>query len=165
MTLATDLADLPKPGHIPRGNEWERLVDQVIGLSDMGWSTWTPSWTSDGTQPALGNGTITGRVRKYDEVDKVDATILLTMGSTTTYGTLAWHFNLPVAMSTASKTDAVAWGAAYDASSTAIYAINGRIESNVWRMGSGGGSVVLSTVPMTWATSDILILNFSYEPA
>ncbi len=165
MTWAEYPTDLAKPGHIPRGDEWMALLDQVSSLTAPGWTSWTPSWTSDGTQPALGNGTIAGRYRRVNGGDLVHSSVRLVMGSTTTYGTLGWHFNNPVTMSASAQLDNVAWGIAYDASSTGLYTITARIESSVWRFATGGGSVVLSTVPFTWATGDILLLNSAYEPA
>src|SRR5690606_3571292 len=44
------------------------------------WTAYTPSWTASTSNPALGNGTITGRYMKYGRT--VWASIKLTTGST-----------------------------------------------------------------------------------
>lgn len=167
MTWAERPSNWDKPGHIARGDENEAILDQIDSLTDPGWTSYTPTWTADSVNPALGNGTITGRYRQANGGDLVIGTVRILMGTTTTYGTGAWRLTQPVTMSANSILDGVAWGLAYDSSSTALYVIGARAEggSNLWRMGSGGGSVVLSTVPFTWATSDVLLLNFAYEPA
>ena len=165
MTWAARPTDWGQPGHVDNGTEAESILDQIDELTDMGWDSWTPVWTSGGTQPAIGNGTLTGRIRSTDGGDLVQASLRMAAGSTTTFGTSTWFFSTPVSLSASAESDNAAWGWAYDASSTAIYVINARIESSVWRMGTGGGSVVLSTVPFTWANGDILCLNFAFEPA
>lgn len=57
------------------------------------WSTYTPSWTSSGTAPNIGNGTIIGRYMKIGRT--VICHINLVMGSTSTYGTGSYNFSLP----------------------------------------------------------------------
>lgn len=70
-----------------------------IGLQ-AAWDTYTPAWTSSGTAPALGNGSIQG---KYYRVGKtVDFEVLLTPGSTTTFGTGVYSISLPPGMPSAS---------------------------------------------------------------
>lgn len=167
MTWTDRPADWDKAGHIMRADENEAILDQVASLTDPGWTDWTPTWTADSVNPALGNGTITGRYRQPSGTDLIIGSIKVVMGSTTTFGTGSWRFTQPVTMSASAILDNVSWGIAYDSSSTALYIIGAHIEgvSNLWRLGSGAGSVVLATVPFTWATSDILRLNFAYEPA
>lgn len=48
-------------------------------------TTFTPTWTSSGTQPTIGNGSITGRYKR--DGDMVDVTVYIQPGSTTTFGT------------------------------------------------------------------------------
>lgn len=59
------------------------------------WTSYTPTWTSSGTAPALGNGTLVGYYGKVGRL--VTAKIALTTGSTTTYGTGNYIFSLPLA--------------------------------------------------------------------
>jgi len=58
-----------------------------------GWTSYTPSWTSSGTQPAIGNGTIAGQYRRIGQ--NISCRIALTTGSSTTYGTGDYLFSLP----------------------------------------------------------------------
>jgi hypothetical protein len=57
------------------------------------WTAYTPSWTSSGTAPSLGNGTIIGRYMKFGRT--VVCHINLVTGSTTTYGSGSYNFSLP----------------------------------------------------------------------
>lgn len=55
--------------------------------------SYTPTWASSGTQPVLGNGSITG---SYDRNGKdIHAYGQLVIGSTTTFGTGVYQFGLP----------------------------------------------------------------------
>jgi len=58
------------------------------------WTTFTSSWTSSGTAPAIGNGTINGRYMKFGR--NILCEIHTTMGSTTTYGSGNYSWSLPV---------------------------------------------------------------------
>lgn len=67
--------------------------DALQALTDP-WTAYTPAWSSSGTQPVLGNGTLTG---KYVQTGKfVTCSGKLTYGSTTTFGTGIYAITLPV---------------------------------------------------------------------
>lgn len=73
----------------------------ALAALDAAWTAYTPAWTSTGTAPALGNGTLTGSYRKVGS-KTVFYKIRLTPGSTTTFGTGSYLLSLPaVAKSTA----------------------------------------------------------------
>lgn len=57
-------------------------------------SSYTPTWTAETTGPTLGNGTLTGRFDRHDK--DVKATGFLEIGSTTTTGTGAYSFAIPL---------------------------------------------------------------------
>lgn len=58
------------------------------------WASYTPAWTSNGTAPSLMNGTFTGL---WTQVGKtVFFRFDLTFGSSTTFGTGAYRFGIPV---------------------------------------------------------------------
>jgi hypothetical protein len=59
--------------------------------------TFAPIWSSSGTQPAIGNGSIVGRYVRNGSGWK--AWYQITFGSTTTYGTGVYFFSLPFALS------------------------------------------------------------------
>lgn len=58
------------------------------------WTTYTPTWTSSGTAPAIGNGTLLGRYMKIGRT--VICHINMTTGSLSTYGTGNYNWSLPV---------------------------------------------------------------------
>lgn len=60
-----------------------------------GVTTYTPTWSSSGTQPSIGNGTLTGRYERLG--DLVWVTINLVAGGTTGFGTGVYNLSLPVA--------------------------------------------------------------------
>lgn len=57
------------------------------------WIGYTPVWTTAGTAPALGNGSLAGRYRLIGRT--MFLSIALTIGTTTTTGTGVWAFSLP----------------------------------------------------------------------
>ncbi|ARF75675.1 hypothetical protein B7C62_28035 [Kitasatospora albolonga] len=70
----------------------QEIRDQLNSMFDV-WTAYTPAWTSSGTNPALGNGSITGRYMKIGRT--VHVSILLVGGSTTTWGTGAYSIAAP----------------------------------------------------------------------
>src|SRR4051812_10042371 len=59
------------------------------------WDTYTPTWTSSGTTPAIGNGTLNGKWIRLGRT--VTYRIQLTVGSTTTFGTGNYIWAIPTA--------------------------------------------------------------------
>lgn len=121
----------------------------------------TPTWASSGTQPAIGNGTLTSSFAVTDGV--CVETFRITMGSTTTYGTGDWT------LSTAFPATQTAIGSLYmkDAS--------GNHWTGICRLASGAQAIsmyadnvangVSATVPFTWANTDFLEATISYRIA
>ena len=128
------------------------------------WTSFVPVWSSDGTLPVLGNGTITG---KYIQIGKaVFFEIILSMGTTTTFGTGNYRLSLPV---TAAVT-VIPAGTIYatDASAGAIYNGFAALASSALMFGytSASPSALLTpTSPFTWAQSDSWQVMGHYEAA
>jgi len=80
------------------------LLNQEIRdqLNEMfaAWTTYTPTWSAATTAPSLGNGTIIGRHLKVGR--RCTAAWILTIGSTTTFGSGAYSFSLPFQVANAS---------------------------------------------------------------
>lgn len=57
------------------------------------WQNYTPSWTTNSTNPVLGNGAISGKWRRVG--DSIEISIGIHFGSTTTFGTGSWRFSYP----------------------------------------------------------------------
>jgi hypothetical protein len=153
-------------GNVTRLND---LRDAVKAASEA-WTTYTPTWTTSAGSPAIGNGTLTG---KYARVGKlIDFRIELVVGTTTTFGTAGstWRFTAPVTpVSTQRHRYA---GSAYN-NGVADYPI-------FFRWVSGGpyfevvcdattagnpDRIVTDTVPFTWGSTDVLMVQGRYEGA
>jgi hypothetical protein len=76
------------------GSTWTLCGDNA---AYAGWTTYTPSWSTGGTQPVIGNGTLTGRYRLTGKT--LDLVIWMIAGSTTTFGTAQWVFSIPSGLS------------------------------------------------------------------
>lgn len=128
------------------------------GTVHGGWTTTTPTWTTTGTAPAIGNGTLTARYNKID-----DNTYLyylnFTAGSTTTFGTGTWAFSLP--FTSVGSRNQILSGWILDSGTDNKVAAGNIVASDtkIVQITPEGGNVVTNTVPMTWATGDQLTLS------
>ena len=151
---------------IVTGQKWTAAIANQIGAA---WESFTPTWTSSGTQPAIGNGTLIG---KYTQIQKlVIAEMTVTMGSTTTYGTGNYRLGLPITAKTPLWAYAHTGTARiYDASTATIYVtVMGFFAGATtyvqgWTNGAAGGAFG-ATVPMTFAVSDEITVQVCYEAA
>lgn len=136
----------------------------LLAFSDV-WSTYTPAWTASGTAPSLGNGTISGR---YAQVRKlVFCTGILTMGSTTTFGTGVWSVSLPVTAATANNGIYVGQAFLFDNSVTANRrsGCQAIVTATTASAFAGGGGQIAPAAPFTWAVSDKWAWTLFYEAA
>jgi hypothetical protein len=128
------------------------------------WTSYTPTWSATGTAVSLGNGTITGKYMRQGSLVKVK--IVLTMGSTTTYGTGFYRFTLPVTPAV----DGVLPGCAQDISAARRY----RLAAHIVLASTSGDNMRIAcddgltngagpTAPFTWANTDVLVLDGEYE--
>jgi hypothetical protein len=155
-------------GSIPTAADFlSRITNNFKELGDP-WTAYTPSWSSSGTAPAIGNGTLTGGFIEANKL--IHFWVSMTAGSTTTYGTGNWTITLPVADVGQRFSFS---GIARDTSASASYPIAGeRISSatlqlRAWPTSAAGAvfTNLSSTVPFTWATGDSFTLNGTYEAA
>lgn len=135
----------------------------VVGTA---WTSFTPTWTSSGTAPALNNGTLTGF---YKQIGKtVFVRVRLQIGTTTTTGTGNWRFALPVA---AKDSAGVVMSATYLDNGTNWYmgVVNCEYDGDTGYVvpltSASPSGAVTGTVPFTWNTGDSLVFNGSYEAA
>lgn len=151
---------------------WNAQVrDNFKALGDA-WVSYTPAWTSSGTAPALGNGTIVGASQVVGP-KTLDFYILLTMGSTTTYGTGTYRFSLPVTAAARgagagmnlaghlTDTGTALWGVQscrfVTTSTIELLAPTATADARL--------AAVAQTVPFTWANTDVLSIAGRYEAA
>ncbi len=135
------------------------------------WTSYTPEWTSSGTQPALVDGTLTGRYLMLHH-QLARAQIRLTMGASTTFGTGVYFLSLPFQCSA----DSILYNAAGSgwALDTGTKESGGvcKLESTstTFRISaapaaSGASDNWGQTGPFTWATTDVLTAWVDFEPA
>jgi len=158
MTAWNDtLPDIGSGGEI-LGEDIAMLIEAIHGLADA-WTPFTPTWTSSGAAVSLGNGTITG---KYQQVGKwVEYRGLLTMGSTTTYGTGVYRVTAPV---TPVGIELVGVAQLLDSGTQDKAASCYFSTTALLNLVSSAGAVG-PTTPHTWATADLIRWHISYEAA
>lgn len=160
-------------------------------LSSVVWTAYTPAWYSTGTQPSIGNGTISGRFALVGKIAFVEMAILF--GSTTNFGTGSYRFGLPAAAPFAgpiaispvgsgtypggfSGYHAIGNWTGWDASADVGYPGtvdtadgNDRVTLRGSRTNNGLSWVdviaTTSTAPVTWASGDIIGLTVQYRIA
>jgi len=140
---------------------------------DNAWTSYTPTWEAS-SNPAIGNGTITGAYKVIGKTCFVRGRIA--MGSSTTYGSGDWRIGLPVAAinayaiqipaSLVDGSGGTGWYNALMNGAVALNTISSQILANL--PPSFGGSTaggISSIFPFTWGTGDELYFNGSYEIA
>ena len=124
-------------------------------------TTYTPTWTQPTGTPVVGDGTLTGSWSRDGDI--VHANVNLTIGASTTFGTGAFRFSLPIA--TTSTTVQTGIARLLDATTT--------LEVGVVVLAASGSYVTINTSaslvsvgttdPWTWATNDVIQLSISYS--
>lgn len=152
--------------HTQNLHELERAFNEHT--HDQGvWLSWTPSIaTSGGTSWALGNGTASGQYVRIDRL--VHFRAFVQFGSTSTFGTGALLFTLPVDLSVGSEQAT----ARFVDSNPGVGYLGGWYPLNATQIvlacyGSSGSfitdSAVTSTLPYTWANGDSIELGGWYS--
>ena len=139
---------------------------ELNSLNAPGWTSYgSIAWSSSGTQPALGNGTLVGRYRRTTDSDLVIFEFRLVCGSTTTFGTGTYFISVPVTPSATATTNATGHGYILDSGTQdKICGLKFEDNTKLTPVGASGG-VVTSTNPQTWANGDQLKGWIAYEPA
>ena len=129
------------------------------------WDTYTPS--VGGTGFALGNGTISGRWKKVGRV--VAFSLQITWGSTSTYGAGPLTVSAPTA---GASTHGFRFSGFIDDTGASSYDLAGFLPAGsstitLYAFNSAGThttlAAVTSTIPHTWANTDVIRLNGVYE--
>ena len=142
------------------------LADATVGKLGAEWSSWTPTWTN----LDFGGG---WQLARYVQIGKtVHFYVVLTLGSGSSVGTTP-IFTLPTSMRmTTANTDPFLSTCFFrDTSATASYVGFLRVaDSNkvfLSRISSAEGQIasVSATAPFTWAGTDIISIQGTYEAA
>lgn len=147
------------------GSAWREMH---IAGGGPAWTTYTPSWTSTGTAPNLGNGTAFGR---YVQIGKrVSFTAEITLGSTSTAGTGSYSISLPVTARTSAPQQYLNCRS-FDASTSEQYmGQSGPVTSStvpLYHLSSSANdsNPTTNTAPITLASGDMLTVFGTYEAA
>ena len=168
MTAETDIAAIANSGDNTPADVRAALTSVLARADAIGtFGTWSPSYTN----LTVGNGTV---VPRYSQANKlVIADFTFTLGSTSSIGTNP-NISLPVSASSQYTFDRNAVGHVYvrdNATATyygAVYLDSSTHMAPLLYNASGTyttASLVTATVPMTWATGDILYMRAIYEAA
>jgi hypothetical protein len=132
---------------------------------DGEWVNFTPTWTGSTTNPVIGNGLSEGRYKQVGNT--VHVWMMVTMGSTTTFGTGEYKISLPV---TARAIASVVLNLVMYDNGTRHY---NSLAHNDYTTGTSldnasvtlfwDTGVVTNTAPFTWADGDWFIVSGSYE--
>jgi len=149
-----------------RGVDQQTLAD-IATAQTAALTSYVPVWRSTGTQPALVNGTITGAYRRTGK--HVNGIIELTIGSSTTFGTGTYYFDLPFT----SARENVCIGRVHDSSVGSVYTSIGLITAKsslpglayIVPLTASTNAVWTSAAPMTWATADTAVIHFDFDTA
>jgi hypothetical protein len=136
---------------------------------DTAWTSYTPTWAGTSSNPAIGNGTISGAYKVIGKTCFVRGRIA--MGSTTTYGVGDWKIGLPVAAINAYAIQIPAslldsgngWYTGLMNGSRGLSTTYSEIQVNESSANTAVG--ISSIFPFTWGSSDELSFNGSYEIA
>lgn len=137
------------------GTAWETMVHEGA------WTAYTPTWSAQTVNPALGNGTLAGRYCKIGR--QVTVSLLLVAGSTTTFGTGLWFFSLPATPNNAQVDWFGPWWAI--TAGALVTAGTAMVSSTVVVMpiGAGTANYMDATHPFAWASGCQLGVQITYE--
>lgn len=122
--------------------------------------TYTPTWTGSGSNPAIGNGTLTGRYTQRGTL--VWFRIKVLAGGTTTFGTGTYEWSLPMAESDVTEMTVVA--RILDNGTANYIGIGDVANTGLMRVFAQDPAIqVAQTSPMTWASGDLLIASGEYQ--
>ena len=122
------------------------------------WTTYTPTWASSGTQPVIGNGTLTGQ---YLQVGKqLFVQIHCLAGTTTTFGTGTYSWSLPFANKTlGTGSTGLPTAGNLEKPGVAAYSVQGSLSSGAsLEPVLYNGASITPTSPFTWASGNFINL-------
>lgn len=151
----------PATGGTPTA-AWGDIINGNFETLGGAWTSFTPTWTGSGGNPAIGNGSLVGG---YLQIGKLlFVRINMTAGSTTTFGTGTWDFAIPNSLTVANTYTQPLSAFFWDSSASTWYSGNGfsgaLSSTSVISVRSHGSTAgVSSTVPFTWATGDVCAID------
>lgn len=142
-----------------------------VVVVDIAPKAYTPTWTSSGTAPAIGNGTITGQYSRQGKM--ADVLIKMTLGSTSTAGTGTYYWSLPFAPASTTYADIMGSWLLTDSGAgtrvgTAAYAAGPKVYAQ-FPLNVTGTEITMNNIvagtPLVWNTNDVITFRLRYEIA
>jgi len=129
-------------------------------------NVYSVSWTGATTNPAIGNGTLTGRYQLFGKM--VHLNIYMVAGSTTTFGSGNWSFSLPF---TAASNNVIYLGNAQLRDSGVanyprmVQVVGGASVLNNFLQLDNNNNVnaINSSSPWSWGSGDSIAIDVWYE--
>lgn len=136
------------------------IRDNLLALST--WVSFTPTWTGSGSNPSIGNGTLTGKYVRAGQLVIFDITLVI--GSTTTLGTGDYSWALPV---TAAAGGSHVIPVSTLDSGNAYIPSEGRISTTTTLqvLQVPNGTLFGASSPMVWANGDTMRVTGIYIAA
>lgn len=139
--------------------------DNLKAIGDP-WTSYTPTWGGSTTNPVIGNGTIAGAYMLAGKL--CHYRLLITMGSTTTYGSGYYTFTLPTTSATGYSAFGAPLGTGFclDTSAGTLNYFQARKDNNTRViLTTATGTNVTNASPYTWATGDQIEITGTFEAA
>lgn len=136
------------------------------------WIAWSPTWTAVTVNPAIGNGTNVGAYMMIGKT--VHFRFIITMGSTTTYGTGGFRFSLPVAANTSTARGLLFPALAWKSSTAAYYAGIGFMFGTSTQIAAAATTAATNTFwggslntpfGVAYSTGDTISIHGTYDAA
>jgi hypothetical protein len=160
------------PNTVIKSTEVNSNFQETLDTIDKDWTTWTPTWSSTGTQPAIGNGTLSAKYRQLGKI--VFVQIRFVAGSTTTFGTGTYYLSYPVTPASSYNTTSGGWslqGYCEDLA-TVAYNVHGtrtadltKFQVIIYAPQNANVQAWAQTAPFTWANGDFWQATGFYEAA
>lgn len=140
----------------------------VVGTAESAWTAFTPTWTAVTTNPAIGDGTLTGLFKQNG--GSIEFQLQMTAGSTTTFGSGYWSLGGfpdggPGGISGATNPQD-GYGVAVVSYTT--YPISGPASGGYVNAVSASSSyaetaAINASIPASWASGDSFTLSGRYQ--
>lgn len=138
----------------------QHIRDNLKAIGDP-WTSYSVAWTAGTSNPAIGNGTLTGAYMQAGKLTMLR--IRIVMGSTTTFGSGEYRFSYP--FTAANTNNPGGGGYVFRASTWSSLNIVGR-DVNVFRVvNTATNAIMASNSPVVFAANDEIHLGLTYESA
>jgi hypothetical protein len=156
----------PTNGDVPNvAADIQSLAAAVDGTLGNAFTAYTPAWTATGVAPVVNNGTITGRFKRFGKWGL--NSITLTIGTTTTVGTLLYRWSLPAGWTLQNATSIYGVASVFDLSTTTTFVgtVSAASTTLVTIRTHNAATEASATVPVAPATGDVYNLLMVAELA